>query len=369
MAEKNDPKTGKVIDKILLENKFLKMQMESSLDGILVVSPEGEHLLSNNRFKIIWKISPDILDTKDDQKILQYVLGQLKNPEEFIDKVTYLYQHPVESSQDEIKFLDGRCLDRYSVPLTDFSGQYCGRVWYFRDITESKKIEESLNNYVNIINHDLCSPISNIIGCSSMVISDVLSKEETSKFMEIINNSAKKMLKMIETYLVLAKVEVGNNEIIKKAKTIIDVANEIREIFIEVSNKRNKLVILFNNSENNLASDVLQKSIYINETLISAMFLNLLNNAIEASDKINNEITVNVYEKEACVFFEFTNSGEVPESIRGNLMNKFVSSKKRGTGLGLYSAKLIARAHDGDLSYQPLTGYSRFTFEIPYLHS
>jgi signal transduction histidine kinase len=62
----------------------------------------------------------------------------------------------------------------------------------------------------------------------------------------------------------------------------------------------------------------------------------------------------------------FTNQGEVPGEIKSKLFNKFGTSKKTGTGLGLYGAKLIIEAHGGTIDYEPLEGGTRFIVRIPF---
>ena len=74
----------------------------------------------------------------------QYAIPQLKDPDEFLEKVMYLYDHRDEKSRDEIELKDGRFFDRYSSPLVDSGGKYHGRVWYFYDITERRKAEKEL---------------------------------------------------------------------------------------------------------------------------------------------------------------------------------------------------------------------------------
>jgi signal transduction histidine kinase len=76
--------------------------------------------------------------------MLQYVLDQLKDPNRFLEKVTYLYAHKNEKSRDEIQFKDGKVFDRYCSPLIDSNGKHYGRIWYFSDITERKRAEEEL---------------------------------------------------------------------------------------------------------------------------------------------------------------------------------------------------------------------------------
>jgi PAS domain S-box-containing protein len=133
---------------------LLEAQSETSIDGILVVDKEGLVIMSNKRFGEIWGIPQSILDSKDDKKMLEYGLKQLKYPEEFSRRVAYLYENQTEKSRDDIEFADGRYLDRYSAPMISDDGKYLGRIWFFRDISERKQAEEELrrmNSFLNSI--------------------------------------------------------------------------------------------------------------------------------------------------------------------------------------------------------------------------
>jgi PAS domain S-box-containing protein len=78
------------------------------------------------------------------QALREFVLPQLEDPQGFLAKVEYLYRHPEEVSRDEILCNDGRVFDRYSASVRSPDGDYYGRVWYFRDITDRKHAEAAL---------------------------------------------------------------------------------------------------------------------------------------------------------------------------------------------------------------------------------
>jgi len=127
---------------LMMKTMLLEAQKEASPDGILAVDNDGRTLLFNSRFGDIWQIPRSILDARDDKAMLEYVLQQLADPDDFHMTVAYLYEHKEEESRDEVRFLDGRCFDRYSLPLTDAEGAIQGRIWYFRDITDRKRAAE-----------------------------------------------------------------------------------------------------------------------------------------------------------------------------------------------------------------------------------
>jgi len=123
---------------------LLLAQLESSIDGILVVDNAGEKILQNMRMADLWKIPPEVAASKDDAKQIQFLMSRTENPVQFLEKVTYLNAHPDEVSRDEIELLDGMIFDRYSAPVRDQTGKQYGRIWTFRDITKNRQAEAAL---------------------------------------------------------------------------------------------------------------------------------------------------------------------------------------------------------------------------------
>nr|MBP7654760.1 PAS domain S-box protein [Candidatus Dependentiae bacterium] len=184
-------------NEILEKTTLLNAQLEISIDGILMVDSNEKVINYNSRFGELWQIPQHILDTKNDNTILEYVLKQLKNPQEFIDKVKYLYENKKEKSRDEIEFANGGYLDRYSAPITKPNGEYFGRIWFFRDITDKKKIEillkESEQKFRTIFN-------SSSIGIAITKIDGTL-LETNESFIKIFNFPNKeKILKSNASY-------------------------------------------------------------------------------------------------------------------------------------------------------------------------
>ncbi len=123
---------------------LLEAQMNASIDGILVVDENQRRIVANQRIIDLWGVPRHILDDEDDAILLQYVVGLVKYPEQFLEKVMYLYDHPYEASRDEIVFKNGMVLDRYSAPVLGENGHHYGRIWTFSDITDRRKTEGEL---------------------------------------------------------------------------------------------------------------------------------------------------------------------------------------------------------------------------------
>jgi PAS domain S-box-containing protein len=131
-------------EKLRGKTAFLEAQVNSSIDGMLVVDQYQNTALQNQRFVDLFKIPQHIADEAADENRLRWVTDMTKHSEQFVQKVLHLYSHPNEISRDEIELKDGTTLDRYSCPVVGKDGKYYGRIWTFRDITERKQTEESL---------------------------------------------------------------------------------------------------------------------------------------------------------------------------------------------------------------------------------
>jgi serine phosphatase RsbU (regulator of sigma subunit)/PAS domain-containing protein len=131
-------------EQLRFQGALLESQSEATIDGILVVAPDGTMLWSNGRFAEMWGIPDDVIATRSDDAAIGYVLDQLVNPDAFVDRIQYLYAHPDEDSRDELELADGRCFDRFSTALRRPDGTLYGRAWYFRDVTRHKSAEATL---------------------------------------------------------------------------------------------------------------------------------------------------------------------------------------------------------------------------------
>lgn len=239
---------------------------------------------------------------------------------------------------------------------------YC--TW--RDITEQKNDQAAIENYMHILTHDLRSAMGPILGFSDLLKEDGYSPEEVKNFAGIINDSGRKMLALMEGYLLLKKIECGQTVLSKKPKTIFEIIEEIKKIFVGLkSNGCNLRVIPASLLLGSIDFGFFQKMLSMDDVLFNSLITNLLNNAIEEATRRDKLINVDIHKEDDHIMLSFTNSGEIPHDIQSRLFQKFVSGKSSGTGIGLYSAKLIAEAHDWELIYRPLPGKTSFVIKIP----
>jgi len=122
--------------------ELLKLILESTADGILVVNKDGRISHFNQKFIEMWKIPPSHHKIKDDNLPINYMLDQLTDPQGFLTKIQQLYESS-EHDFETIHFKDGRIFEWFSSPLLK-GGKITGRVWSFRDVTQRYRAEEAL---------------------------------------------------------------------------------------------------------------------------------------------------------------------------------------------------------------------------------
>lgn len=117
--------------------------LESSADGIVVVSNEGKIIDYNARFIKLWQIPEAIIATKDYNILLDYMKDQLTSSQEYLLKIKEISKNLEEIHVNQIKFKDNRVFEQYTQPQK-LGTQTMGRVWSFRDITKRVMLQKKL---------------------------------------------------------------------------------------------------------------------------------------------------------------------------------------------------------------------------------
>ena len=129
---------------------LLQATIDATADGILVVDAAGKMVHFNRRFVDMWRIPPDVVESRDENRALASVLEQLKDPAAFVKKVMNVYAQPGAVSHDVLELADGRTIERDSLPQ-EVEGRTVGRVWSFRDITRRRQVEQGTEETLSLL--------------------------------------------------------------------------------------------------------------------------------------------------------------------------------------------------------------------------
>ncbi|WP_051261776.1 two-component system sensor histidine kinase NtrB [Desulfovibrio inopinatus] len=218
-----------------------------------------------------------------------------------------------------------------------------------RDISERKRLERLNEDVQRVVRHDLKSPLIGIGGFAKLLLkSDNLSDRE-NEWATMIYDMSKDLLNRLSLSRDIFKMEENTYELAPKPVNLIQV---IKSVDLELHEPAEKKNIVRRHLLNTHPMDFNEEFLIdAEEHLIRSMIDNLVKNALEASPA-NEIVTISVSCRNPNVHIDIHNQGTVPEDIRERFFERYVTSgKSGGTGLGTYSAKLIAHAHHGDILF------------------
>jgi two-component system, sensor histidine kinase and response regulator len=197
-----------------------------------------------------------------------------------------------------------------------------------------------------ITHHDLKAPLNAIIGFPQVMREDCNLTDDQRELLSVIEQSGYMMLNIINLSLGLFKMEMGHYDL---TPTPVDLLRVLRKVVAELRGLRDgkKLSVefyLFGNPVRPIDTfPVLGEDL-----LCYSMFSNLIKNALEHSP-VGSIVTV-ALSREDQNLVRIRNQGAIPPEIRDRFFEKYAThGKTGGTGLGTYSARLMARAMGGDL--------------------
>jgi PleD family two-component response regulator len=208
---------------------------------------------------------------------------------------------------------------------------------------ESAKLREDVEH---ITRHDLKGPLAGVISLvQDLAESGSLGRKELEQ-LRMVEDAALQTLNMINLSSELYKIETGRFQFNPKPIKIGEVLRRIVEL-ARTTFQEKHLTISVDTDVVSMTEEVPQ--ILGDEMLCYSVFQNLIKNACEASPEKSRVVVSMTDENPMRILIQ--NKGAVPEAIRENFFDKFVThGKAGGTGLGTYSARLLTEAQGGSVT-------------------
>jgi PAS domain S-box-containing protein len=385
---------------------LLSASLESTADGILIVDRKGKLTRWNQKFVDMWKISEEVLSSRDDEKTINHILAQLAAPEQFVAKVRKLYEQPEESSFDQIEFLDGRVFDRYSQPQR-IGDDIVGRVWSFLDVTERKRAEqrqtqlfeqlEKSNRHLQQENtqrikaEESLEKLNNDLQFAVAQLSS--SNKHLREFDHLAAHDLKTPLRGIGT---LAQWLLNDyygkfddygrkqvNLLVRRVERMDGLINAILQYSTIARNKQNERQVDLNPLIKSVIADIKPTpniTITVNQNLpvltceeeqIRQVFYNLVANAVKFTDKPDGHITIDCEDEKYFWKFSVADNGPGIEPQHFERIFRLFQTlsdreEAESIGIGLTIAKKIVELYSGKIWLTSTVGVgSTFFFTLP----
>ena len=216
------------------------------------------------------------------------------------------------------------------------------------------------------MSHEIRTPMNAILGFAE-ILSEELKKNKNRKYTSYILSSANSLLKIIDDILDISKVEAGRLEIKENFINLKKIFEDIEKLFeVKLNQKNLKLTIKHDPQLPNL--------MFLDETRIRQILINLINNAIKFTDKgkieLSSKVEKGLEDFQVNLILSVKDSGlGIPEDQQKKIFGEFVQkegqdhNKFGGTGLGLAIVKQLTELMNGEINVTSQIGQGS-TFSI-----
>ncbi|KHF41861.1 two-component system sensor histidine kinase NtrB [Halalkalibacter okhensis] len=192
---------------------------------------------------------------------------------------------------------------------------------------------EAVSHIAAGVAHELRNPLSVIKGFLQLA----QLTNDHQKYYDTIMSEMNRMNSILEDFL-----SVSRKKMERRWQSPVQIMNSLTEIM--------KAECLLHDVEFKLELAETEKQIYVNESMVKQVMLNLLRNSVEAFGESNSNRVLSIetrVQEENYIIQVMDNGKGMPESVLNQLGKPFFTTKERGTGIGIPLCKKIIEDHGG----------------------
>ncbi|MPM96527.1 Signal transduction histidine-protein kinase AtoS [bioreactor metagenome] len=284
-------------------------------------------------------------------KIIKILVMQINETIDRMDSVNRI-EHFNEYNTKESVYLDIT-----TALMRNSSGECIGVICSFNDITNRKKIEESveridrltsLGELTAALAHEIRNPLSGIKMSAQILnkrLTSHLKASEQNLFEAIIKETDRLDL-LITDLLNFSKPRIPKFQIID----VFEILNRAL-LFSDKKIREKNTIVSINN-------DIDESQVYFDKGQLLQIFLNIISNSLDAIDTEGGlKISVEklVYKNDACICVSFEDNGcGIDKENINRIFDPFFTTKESGTGLGLSVVHKLATSNNGNIEIESI---------------
>ncbi len=355
--------SSRYLDRIVLNEATLHAAIDDSPYGMVMTSPSGEVVSGNATFERITGYAlPEI------QKAGLSILKPSQSGKPFPEEIrSALLEGRIWRAEVQSTRKDGSHFWEETVwnSIRKENGEVTGFFGVISDISEKRQLEDFKNEIEHLMRHDLKTPFNAIIYLPEIIHAEGELSKEQREYLNLIRENGHNMLEQIDSSLELYKIEQRTYRPLHESADLRALLSMLRKTCLPLAGSQGIIIKCRYTLPGGATSDA-PISISTDLPLFKRLISNLLKNAIEASPK-DGTIDVHILLQGGGYSLSIHNAGAIPLEARRRFFSKFNTADKfGGTGLGAYSAKMIADCLGYGLSFttDDKTG-TTLTIDIP----
>lgn len=318
-------------------------------EHITYVNSAGENILNCHMDDIIGLHWHTVLNVHDIDSV--EIRDKIENGQE-----VELHTHSIKGNELSLAAM--------ASPLNYPGGDIKYTIILFRDLSEQHKNEEQIKDTERLqaivdmsatIAHELRNPMASISG-SAELLSEMLNTDESQKLLRIISKEVERLDSIVEDFLSFTRLR-------KVELTEVD----INELLGDIA------VLLYHNkkfpSDMKLIHQETEEPVYIlaDQKQLKQMLLNLGLNALESmphGGELELALDPNC---DGMVEISVRDTGEgIPDDVREKMFTPFYTTKKKGSGIGLFVTQKVVQSHKGRIEIDTELGKgTKFRIYLP----
>lgn len=352
--------------KFKTNREILEQEAEAILsgigDGIVMTDTKGKIILVNKAFtellrwkskEVVGKMMTDVIDRQDEQgEKISYEERILTKVLEGEKVTTSMINHSYFVRRDGTKF-------PVAIVVTPvlIDNKIMGAVEVFRDVTKEKEIETIRTDFLSLASHQLRTPLS-----GTRWLIETLQKEtfgelnaKQKEYLDDLYKVNARLIQLASDTLNVLSIQSGVIEITKEPFTPSRLFKEIQTLMQPVATNRNITIEidLKEGSNTTLITDF---------HLVKNIMESLVSNAINYS-KSGQKIFLSAIQSKINIIFSVTDNGiGIPQDEKKRIFERFYRTsnalkvKTDGTGLGLYTAHILAEKIGAEITFDSKEG-------------